>query len=108
MFYSSVWFARRAGSPERSIEVHIRAQPSPIVVHLAGGPEGTVVTPGGGPADAVLEAEPMDLLGFASGLVSPAAAVAEGRARAEGDLAALEHFPEFFEMDLGSPNPEGT
>ncbi len=41
-------------------------------------------------------------------MFTAAAAVAEGRARAEGDLAALEHFPEFFEMDLGSPNPEGT
>jgi DNA-binding HxlR family transcriptional regulator len=96
-------FARRGPSPARSVEVRVTGGPEPVVFRAIGGPEGTRLEPGPGPADATLEAGAREVLGLASGLLAPAAAVAAGRARASGDDSALGDFPGLFEMDPLTP-----
>lgn len=96
-------FAKRTPSPALRFELHIADEPRPLVTHVHGGPEGTVVRPDAISSDVRLEAGPLDILTFAGGMVPPSEAVAQGRARAEGDLAVLDELPRLFTMDLGTP-----
>lgn len=91
-------YARRDASPPRAFGIRVRAGKREALLYVAGGPEGTVVQDQPGPTEAVITAAPEELLGIMSGAVDPLEAVQAGRARAEGEVAALRDLPRLFEV----------
>ena len=71
--------------------------------NVAGGESGTVVSEQLGAADATLiTASPLTLFALASRRLAPEDAVRSGAIRIEGDAAALNEFPDLFDM---APDP---
>ena len=98
-------FASRSPTPRRSVAIALRASPDrEIRFHVAGGRRGTTIGDGPVKADVAIRVDsPFVLLALAAGDLPPRQAIANGQLEAEGDLAALDDFPKFFEMDR-SPN----
>ena len=83
--------------------------PDEAAFHVAGGKRGTTVTEGLGPADATLRvASPLALFALASRKLAPGEALRSGAVRVEGDPAALDDFPELFDMDPAYSGPQPT
>jgi putative sterol carrier protein len=66
-------------------------------MHVAGGEHGTAVTEGYASSDVRLAISGEDLLSLMTGRLRPLDAMQDGRLAAEGDLSALELFPELFD-----------
>jgi len=106
-------FARRGASPRRRFALRIPTAAGELRVDVAGGRRGTRVCEGEGPAgsapDATLRADPLTLLGLASGQLPASAAIGEGGVELAGDAAALADLPRLFDLDslLARPNDAG-
>ena len=90
--------ARRGASPPRAFLLEVREGARAATVHVAGGPAGTVVTDRPAPADATIVASVPMVLALMSGAMSPVAAAKAGRIKVTGDRAALNEFPQLFDV----------
>jgi DNA-binding HxlR family transcriptional regulator len=91
-------FARKAPTPARSFAIRVDGHPE-ADFEVGGGDGGTAVREGTEQADATLRvAAPMALFALAARRLAPEAAVRSGAIRVEGDAAALDDFPELFDM----------
>ena len=90
-------YARSGPSPAVALDLRITGGGRETTVHVEGGPDGTAVTPGPAPADITATADVNTVLALMARLISPAQALAQGLAQAEGDLEALTAFPDLFE-----------
>jgi len=102
-------YARRSASPARTFEIHLAGAE---VFFVVGGPGGTQVRSDLDRADTTLHVRsPLALFALASGRLAPAEALRGSEIVAEGDLAALDDFPELFDMapDRSEPlNQQGA
>jgi ubiquinone biosynthesis protein UbiJ len=74
---------------------------------VAGGEAGTTVSDGSEAVDATIAVtSPLVLFALAARQLSPADAVRSGAARVEGDIAAVDVFPDLFDMVRDDPNPQ--
>lgn len=103
-------FARRDASPRRRFALRIPTASGELRLDVAGGRRGTRVREGEAPAghgaDATLRADPLTLLGLASGRLAADAALAEGRLEVAGDAAALGDLPRLFDLDFPLARPD--
>ncbi|MGH0028532.1 MAG: winged helix-turn-helix transcriptional regulator [Myxococcota bacterium] len=88
-------FARSGPTPRRTIALRL---PGGVCLRIRGGRSGTRVETGAGPAEVTLRAEPMAVLGLATGLVDPVEAVRSGAIAVEGDARLLRDLPRLFEV----------
>jgi len=101
-------FARKAGSPKRTFAIRVDGSDE-LSFQVAGGEHGTTVNDGIVPADTTLRvASPLAVLALASRRLTPSEALRSGAIRVEGDAAALDDFPELFDMAPGSTSPQPT
>jgi len=91
-------FARKTPTPARSFAIRVDGHPE-ADFNVGGGGAGTAVQEGSARADATLRvASPTALFALAARRLAPEAAVRSGAIRVEGDAAALDDFPELFDM----------
>lgn len=91
--------ARRGPSPSVAVGVNLIAGDGGASCQVKGGRRGTVVTRELAHPDVTLETDsPLAVMALATGKLAPADAVGSGGVRAEGDLDALNQFPELFEL----------
>jgi DNA-binding HxlR family transcriptional regulator len=102
------WFARSGPTPPRSYAIRIPDRAGEVVFRVEGGPTGTAVTDRGDPGDVLIRAQPLQILGLATGVLDPAAAIRAGAIHAEGDLAALADFSAQFQMVPTAAEAGGT
>jgi len=102
-------FARKTASPARSFEIRLDGAD---VFFVAGGPNGTEVCLDLDAAATTLHAKSaLSLFALAAGRLDPAAALRDSEIVADGDVAALDDFPELFDMapdDSEPHNPQGA
>jgi DNA-binding HxlR family transcriptional regulator len=98
-------FARKTPTPPRVFTIGVEGH-GEADFHVAGGDGGTAVRDGGAPADAALRvASPLALFALAAGRLAPEEAVRSGAIRVDGDVAALDDFPELFDMAPDGSEP---
>jgi DNA-binding HxlR family transcriptional regulator len=98
-------FARKTPTPARVFVITVEGH-GEVAFHVAGGEEGTAVRDGLAPADATLRvASPLVLFALAARRLAPERAVRTGALRVEGDLAALDDFPQLFDMAPDGSEP---
>jgi DNA-binding HxlR family transcriptional regulator len=100
-------YARRGPTPPRRYEIVARGDGPDATLRFAGGPDGTRALAEGEPVDLRIEAPAFTALGLMAGLVDPAAAVARGHLRLQGDPDLLRELPELFDMTPSRPNQPG-
>lgn len=97
-------FARKTPTPARSFSIRVQGHEG-AGFRAAGGNEGTVVTEDSGAVDTSISvASPLVLFALATRQLPPAEAVRSGAAHVEGDVAALDLFPDLFDMDRNDPS----
>jgi len=108
------FLAKRGPVPERRYAFCASDGASEERFAAVGGPEGTRIGPDEGPVDARLSGHPFALASLIAGALDPAAALAGGAVRVEGDAARLADLPRLFDLQLstgtgaaGSPTQEG-
>jgi DNA-binding HxlR family transcriptional regulator len=102
-------FARKTPTPPRAFAISVEGH-SEADFHVVGGEAGTAVRDGPAPADAALRVtSPLALFALAARRLAPEEAVRSGAIRVEGDISALDDFPELFDMapDARTPNATG-
>jgi DNA-binding HxlR family transcriptional regulator len=98
-------FARKTPTPARVFVITVEGR-GEVAFHVAGGEDGTAVRDGRAPADATLcVASPLALFALAAGRLALEDAVRSGAIRVEGDVAALDDFPELFDMAPDGSEP---
>lgn len=102
-------FARKTAVPERTFTIRVDGSDE-AAFHVVGGEHGTRVHEGLAPAGATLHVtSPLALFALASRRLAPTEALHSGAIRVDGDAAALDDFPELFDMapEATSPQPTG-
>jgi len=91
-------FARKTPTPARVFAISVEGHEAEAF-HVVGGEAGTAVGEGLAPADVVLRVStPLALFALAARQLAPEEALRSGAIRVEGDAAALDDFPELFDM----------
>jgi DNA-binding HxlR family transcriptional regulator len=99
-------FARKTPTPPRAFALSIVGRED-AGFRVAGGEAGTTVSDGSEAVDATIAVtSPLVLFALAARQLSPADAVRSGAARVEGDIAAVDVFPDLFDMVRDDPNPQ--
>lgn len=102
-------FASSAATPSHTFEIRVEGHDS-LAFCVTGGASGTSIHAADGPFDtSICATSPLALLALIGRQISPADAVRTGAAVVDGDVAAIEFFPDLFDTgrDEARPHPTG-
>lgn len=98
-------FARKNPTPPHSYALCVQGHED-AGFRVAGGGDGTTVFEGSAPVDTTISVtSPLVLFALAARQLAPAEAIRSGSVHVEGDIAALDFFPDLFDMDRDAPSP---
>ena len=91
-------YARTGRVPRRSFEMRLKEGDAEATFHVKGTARGTLVGAGLNGCDTRFTTDFETALGLMSGQILAAEALAKGLLEAQGDVSALAHFPELFDV----------